>query len=203
MDDKESYDKFLLKEYDNIAQAHFNTKNSLIQFFRYYLLIIALPLPLFVVLAGRMPTTTGQAEMFSLLINRFIDIIPMISLILAIVGFFVMCYMSNLHFDALLYARQVNGIRWYFTRKSKLSAEDLDKIKVLPTDNKFPVFTKEHSIRYVIAVFGIINGTYFYFTFHHFLTYGRTIAFILIVGSSIAFHLWMHRHEAKKALEKW
>ena len=67
MNDKESYDKFLLKEYDNIAQAHFNTKNSLIQFFRYYLLIIALPLPLFVVLAGRMPTTTGQAEMFSLL----------------------------------------------------------------------------------------------------------------------------------------
>jgi len=42
---KKDFNDFLLKEYDNIAQAHFNTKQTLTAFFRYYLLIIALPAP--------------------------------------------------------------------------------------------------------------------------------------------------------------
>ena len=40
------YEKFLLKEYDNIAQAHYNTVDTISTFFKHYLLIVSLPLPI-------------------------------------------------------------------------------------------------------------------------------------------------------------
>ena len=195
------YVSFLLKEYDNIAQAHFNTKNNLSVFFRYYLLIMALPLPLFAVILGNMPGQTTKIQSYEMILNTFIEYIPIFSIILAIVGFCVMLYISGIHFDALLYARQVNGIRWYFDKISPLNNEEKLKVKVLPTDNKKPRINTCHSFDYVIYVFGIIDGAYLWYGIEYYLNLNRWSIVILLIAGVI--HYCAYRLMAYRFEEKW
>lgn len=43
----DQFSEFLLREYDNIANAFFNIKNSISLFFRYYILIASVPVTVF------------------------------------------------------------------------------------------------------------------------------------------------------------
>ncbi|MDB9823101.1 hypothetical protein OAC89_05305 [Deltaproteobacteria bacterium] len=157
----ESYESFLLAEYNNIAQAHFNTKNSISSFFKHYLLIVSLPLPILAIIYGKEPNSpTNKSLVHDALYPLMIDLFPLLFLIISIVGILVMLYVINLDLDATLYARAVNGIRGYFTKRSGLSIEEELKVRVLPTDNSKPGFTGLHSIFFVVLAFGLIDSFY-------------------------------------------
>lgn len=44
MEDKKGIEDFLITEYNNVAQAHFNTIMAISNFFKHYLLIVSLPI---------------------------------------------------------------------------------------------------------------------------------------------------------------
>lgn len=130
MDD---FTQFQLKEYENISQAHFKTNEVLATFYRYFLLIAAIPL-----------TAVGIA-MINLADNGIGDegrllgyvFFGFSTLLLSIVGAAVIGYIEGLRLDSVLYARVVNSIRAYF-----FTLQDGDKAgtSVLPTDKTKPSY---------------------------------------------------------------
>ncbi len=179
---KKEFNDFLLKEYDNIAQAHFNTKQTLTAFFRYYLLIIALPAPF----SAFLFTKLSELNTLGLIVN----VVSIVSLLLFFVGLVVMLYITGLQIDALLYARQVNGIRWYFYKYLKNNQIDRSKIKVLPTDNKKPKFNGFHGFLFIVLTFSIIDGFYLwlYITLSFCNQFPKTSYFIAIPIISLFIH---------------
>lgn len=151
------YEFFLLTEYNNIAQAHFNTKSSIATFFKHYLLIVSLPISIFLVLLNK--GTFGLSDKYIQLITF---LVPYIFIAIAIIGFFVMLYIVNLDCDAILYARTVNGIRYYFNKMSLINKKELSNILTLPRSINKPSYTGFHSIIYVVSTFTVINTFYFY-----------------------------------------
>jgi len=129
-DGRKSFEEFLLKEYDNIAQAHFNTVETISTFFKHYLLIVSLPLPLVALILK--PWGEESAAWASTALREYGFLVPMATFAVACVGFCVMNYVVNLRLDALLYARTVNGIRQHFWTTSGVRFQDELHVGVLP-----------------------------------------------------------------------
>jgi uncharacterized HAD superfamily protein len=152
------YEEFLLKEYDNIAQAHFNTVSTISTFFKHYLLVVSLPIPLlaWVLKSGTDSTGKGPASVLD-------DLglgVPLGAILIAVIGFCVMCYIANLRFDAILYARTVNGIRKYFAGRSGVPFEEEFRVRVLPRSTHQPRYFEGAYFLWVILALGLINAAY-------------------------------------------
>ena len=165
-EDNNSFEKFQLAEYNNIAEAHHNTVNTITAFFKYYIAIVTVPIPVLILLLDKQlfPVLKGISSEFPYFYLFFGSIFSM-------VGFSMMVYILNLRFDALLYARTVNGIRNYYYKFSSLSVEDILKIKVLPTSIYVPRYYEFPYFVCVIFAFGIINSSYILVSFileHHY-----------------------------------
>jgi hypothetical protein len=105
---KKAFDDFLIAEYNNIAQAHFNTVTSISEFFKHYLVIVSLPVSIAVIFLK--PEELKKAGVVDFLLMQ--PLIPAISLtVVSVLGLCVLGYIINLRCDAILYARTVNGIR--------------------------------------------------------------------------------------------
>ncbi len=183
---------FLLSEYTNLSQAHFTTNSSVSTFFRSYLVLIGLPIPLI----GFALSQVGQGKQLNVFIEVLSYLIPIGGFVLGCVGFFVMIYVINLRLDALLYARAVNGIRKHFMNTSGLSFEQEHRIRVLPRSSFQPRYHEWHYTFSVICVFAIIDTLYFalacywYFTFAP-VTYDRwaILASVTAVACSMFIHI--------------
>ncbi len=151
------YEDFLLAEYNNIAQAHFNTVNSISSFFRYYLLLVALPVPLLALVLK-----PEHAGVVGKLVERAGIWIPTCGSAVGGIGLLVMCYIANLRFDALLYARQVNGIRSYFVNCSSRSFREQRAIHSLPRVTSEPRYVEWHYFFFVVLTFWVINTSYLF-----------------------------------------
>jgi hypothetical protein len=68
--------------------------------------------------------------------------------------------MSNLWFDQVLYARQVNGIRGYFARRSNLSFSELSALRVLPVTTSKPTYANTLYFGWVVLAASFINAAY-------------------------------------------
>src|SRR5438270_13853062 len=90
------YEDFLLAEYGSITQAYFNTTTTIATFFRNYLVIVGLPIPIFAFLltqlsrGGNLPTIPEDLSPF----------IPGFACMIGVLGLFVMLYVVNLRLDA-------------------------------------------------------------------------------------------------------
>jgi len=157
-----NYEKYLLEEYKNITQAHFNVVNSISTFFKHYLLLMSLPIPLLVLLLRI--NSEPNIPFFKLsepnLLKEYSLLIPLFLSLISFVGFGVMNYIINLRFDALLYARTVNGIRSYFTNESRLSFQDEFMFRVLPTSKYFPRYLESRFFGPVVFVFALFHSFY-------------------------------------------
>jgi hypothetical protein len=151
----ELFSDFLLREYDNVANAYFNIKNSISLFFRYYILIASVPLTVFLFFLGK--TSNEQNFLFTDLSAVFSSI----CFLTTFVGFSLMMYVLSMNFTATLYARQVNGIRYFYYKNSNLSISSKELIKVLPDDIKLPKYSLWGSIKYLLFAFSAINAFYF------------------------------------------
>lgn len=151
-------DEFLLAEYDHISQAHFNTVVAISQFFQYYLIIASVPLSAAVVFGDVSewfvdPVLRGKLANNSLAVALGLTC-------LSFVGICVMGYIISLRHDALLYARTVNGIRKHFFNGSGLTAEEEQRIRVLPRSTHLPQYFEPRFFLFVVLTFTLIDTLY-------------------------------------------
>ncbi|MDA1370240.1 MAG: hypothetical protein O2971_05715 [Proteobacteria bacterium] len=146
---------FMLKEYENISQAHFKTNESIAIFFRYYLLLMAIPIA-FLGTSWEQVEAKDVVNMGSALAAMNAAIFG----IFAVMGLCVMYYVIGLRLDALLYARTVNGTRKYFADRGKNSKDKIDDFLVLPTNMSSPKFTASNGFLGLVSSFTILDSCY-------------------------------------------
>jgi hypothetical protein len=167
---KKPYEDFLIAEYNNIAQAHFNTVTSISEFFKHYIVIASLPISVAVIFLK--PEELKKAGVVEFFFNH--PLIPAVSLtVVAVLGFCVLGYVINLRLDALLYARTItsiseffkhyiNGIRKYFSECSGLTLEQDIRFRVLPKSAYFPRYIEYPYFCFVVLTFAIVGTGYFF-----------------------------------------
>ncbi|HEX7320180.1 MAG TPA: hypothetical protein VF399_07485 [bacterium] len=153
--DENKFEKFLLSEYENIVKAHFKSIESITSFFRHYLLIMALPLSAVAVLLR----LTSLPEALQLC-EKFKDFLIIVLLSFVFIGILVSIYIINHRFDAILYARTVNGIRKYFYDNSKIDINFKLHMRSLPQCPYIPKYYEPWFFFPVVMVFAIINSLY-------------------------------------------
>lgn len=150
MDD---FAQFQLKEYDNISQAHFKTNEVLATFYRYFILVTAIPV-----------TTVGVALLNISKIGSDKDGLIMAHLIfefsaitLGIFGMAVIAYIEGLRLDAIVYARVVNSIRAYFFLDER--AQKFGR-PVLPIERGKPKFSGMGASFIIYCACACMNSVY-------------------------------------------
>lgn len=158
MEESPTFKSFLLSEYSSLAHAHFNTAQSLSSFFHYYVLIIGAT----VTGAGVYLNYVGKEGNANLLLPPFPVAVFLFAV--SIVGFLLLWYICNLRFDALLYARAVNGIRKYFYNESNLTPLEESFVRPLPKLVTFPRYFEPMFFLPVVLTFSVLNGLAFVFS---------------------------------------
>jgi len=156
---KDSYEKFLLAEYENISKAYFDAKNSINVFFRYYLLIMMAPFTIAASVALKIDTTKINDQLLT-------DVIPLAALILAIVGFLLIIFIASSGLTTKLYAAQVNAIRQYYQHGCK-NGGGHPIYSLLPSTPKQPETSHTDSLFYLFMTGAVIDSGYMW-TFLHF-----------------------------------
>mgnify|MGYP000271029133 CR=1 FL=1 len=151
------YDDYQLEEYSNIAQAHFKTSELISSFFKYALVVMSAPLSILPIVFSSIKDSGLSKATLETLQTYFMG--P-VFLTIALVGFFIIMYIVNLRFDALLYARQVNSIRKYFQERSKVPIRPAFQGRVLPTDVSSPPFFEAFYFLPVVILFAIVGSLY-------------------------------------------
>lgn len=174
MSSDNGFDSYLKSEYDHIAEAHFRTIDTITAFFRYYLLIMSIPISLIAAFSA-----VAQANNFSLeILGEYKWIVAAIFIIISVAGFGVLLYLINLRMDAILYARQVNAIRKHFYDNVPSYVMDLDvktRKRVLPQTASQPSYLEW---RYFGPVVWVIA------TFNTFYLFGSTALIVTLISSN-------------------
>jgi undecaprenyl pyrophosphate phosphatase UppP len=149
-------DAFMLKEYESIASAHFDSQAGVRQQFRFYLLIAAVPVTI-VGLAFRDQSEHDVAHW------SLAGISPLFGDVFLGIGFIGVCLLlSMIHtaLDATLYARTVNGIRAYFMDRGAAVEIGLDRYLKMPRDQNRPLYFHVRAFFWQVVLVSIINSTY-------------------------------------------
>jgi len=156
MPTRDDFTRYLLAEYENIAQAHFRTIAAISSFFRYYLLITSLPVTLIGVFVG----LSSREQPLGILAD--LGSLPYVmSFVISMVGFLVLLYIINLRMDVLLYARTVNAIRKYFYDRWRIDIEAKLRTRVLPQSPFLPGYTEPLYFLPVVLSFASFDTFYF------------------------------------------
>jgi hypothetical protein len=159
MEQRKVFEAFLLAEYNNIANAHFNTVDSIANFMKNYIVIASVPFFVIGVLLSA-KQSPDNALLAAVTQNPTVPGTLMIGL--SMVGLCVLGYIVNIRCDAILYARVVNGIRRYFYERAALAPSLEKAIRVLPVDVQDPPYFESTYFGFVVAVFAIIGAAYFW-----------------------------------------
>jgi uncharacterized HAD superfamily protein len=186
------FKEFLMAEYNNISQAHFNTVESLANFIKHYLLIASAPIFLIVLFADLRNVEAKQ-------ISAIFAINPLlaaaIGTALFLMGLCLLGYAINIRCDTLLYARAVNGIRKYFYSLAELSVQDELELRVLPKAIRRPAYYEPSYFIFVVLMFGCIGtayisvGWYFYWQVEGVESDARAI---LVATAAVISHLALY-----------
>lgn len=153
---KKKHEDFLLAEYNNIAAAYFNTVTTIAAFFRNYLVVVGLPIPIL----GFVLTQLTKSDATFSLPPGLAFMVLVFGAAIGCLGLGLMLYVVNLRLDALLYARTVNGIRKYFYDKSPEEYHSELQMRVLPRSVTQPRYWEWRYFGPVIVVFAILNTLY-------------------------------------------
>lgn len=189
---KKAFEEFLIAEYNNIAHAHFNTVTSISEFFKHYLVIVSLPISVAVIFVK--PEELQKVGVFKFLHDH--PLLPAVFLtVVTVLGFCVLGYVINLRFDAILYARTVNGIRKYFLESSGLTLDQDIRFRVLPKSTHLPQYIENPYFLFVVLTFAIVGtsyfsaGWYFYWVANGWET---GLNFWLLVSACLWLHLFLY-----------
>ena len=151
------FEKFLVSEYEHVADAYFNTTGLISSFFRYYLLIVTLPVPLIAIMVDFSDVSDSHFA-----ISTWSLFLTAGAIVIAFVGMFVMCYLINQRLEGLLYVRQVNGIRNYFHSTYRMAKELSKSVSVLPLNIRVPdYYNHNRNFLFVVAPIFLLNSFYF------------------------------------------
>jgi len=191
---------FLLREYENIANAYFNAHDTTAKWFKYYLIMLASPFSFIVFIYHN---NSDDFNLFNLSIT-----ISILILLIGILSMLVSLIIINSRIDATLYARTVNGIRKYFVDQDKINVHrnkrlDVEKYLVLPTDIAKPKFIKLEGDLFILFLFmAIINSSYIVIGLNKFIkiesTCCKAILLIIILLIVITFHIIYYIHITNK-----
>ena len=189
---KTPFEEFLLGEYTNIAQAHFNTVDSLSTFFKHYIVLSSVPIAVaFVFVNAKELKSSGILE----LLHAEPSILATFLWAVAAIGFLVLGYLVNLRCDVLLYARAVNGIRRYFYSTSPFSLEDELRVRILPKTLGFPLYFEPAYFLFVVLTFAVVGTGYFAAGLYFYLTTKQLpigTLFASLVGACALAHLILY-----------
>jgi len=152
-----NFDDFQLKEYERIVEAHFKTADAISSFFRYYLVIMALPATAAVLLSGH--DEIQSIVHFPSALSE--TLLGLVLLVVACIGYCLMLYLSNLRMDGLLYARTVNGIRKYFYDSSDAPIAKKQRMRILPQTPHTPTYLELRYFGPVVLAFLLLDTSYF------------------------------------------
>jgi len=155
------FHNFVLREYDNIASAHFNSNQNITNFFRSFLIIISLPVTAFTALFNIdiiQDSLINKPDS----IKTPILIIGIFFLIISFVGYSIYWYVLNLHFDGILYARTINGIRKLYFDQNETDQHIRNRYRVLPQSKYLPSYRDFQFFGPIILAFCLINIVYLF-----------------------------------------
>jgi len=150
---KSDFNNFLQSEYNSVAQAHFNTNQSISSFFNYYILILSISITGGSAIANFYLKQQSTPSFATLAWFTSIGLI-----VIALIGLALLGYISNLRFDTILYARSVNGIRKFFFDQKQLDPDQEQYIRALPKSTSFPRFNEKTYFLFVVIVFSILDS---------------------------------------------
>lgn len=196
--------EFLLAEYENVAKAFFNTYDIAARWFKYYLVVLAVP---FSFIALFYHNNTEKFYIFNLPIS--------IAILVAGVGIaniFVSYIIVDQKLDSILYARAVNGIRKYFVELGIknldfASADDAKRYIVLPIETNKPNFIQYNSDLCIQAVFmSLMNAVYFsgglvqieYVKKIYIQLFNEALAFSIILIITVTMQMILFRYQSEK-----
>ena len=191
---KNNTSNFLLKEYDRISEAHFNTSNQISLFFRYYLTLMSVPAFLLLYINKDITVIESlfkESSSFSLKPQ-----LGWLCIIISIIGISLTVFLIKLKFEHILYARTVNGIRNYFT----IQDPNLKAFLVLPTNTKKPSFTGIGFLSLVI-VNALVNSAYLSFGFYLINILCYSVFGVILFVVHIAGYYLLNPVEEKKTSE--
>jgi undecaprenyl pyrophosphate phosphatase UppP len=149
-------DEFMLKEYESIASAHFDSQAGLRQQFRFYLIIAAVPVTVLgLALKDRLEKNLETLTFFNLP-----AILTTVFLAIGVLGFLLLLSMIHTALDATIYARTVNGVRNYFVEKAKGLGQGIEQYLVMPFDKKKPRYFHIRAFFWQVTLIAAVNTFY-------------------------------------------
>lgn len=155
--EKNIHDEFMLREYESIAAAHFDSQSGLRQQIRFYLIIAAFPLTVLGFAFNHAPTNSGGPSIGLFNIPAFVSVVFIGT---GILGVLMSLAMIHSAFDCVLYARTVNGVRAYFADRAKRLGVDLAPYLVMPTSKVKPRYFHFRSFFYLHTLISLVNASY-------------------------------------------
>ena len=159
-----TFEEFQQSEYQHIADAHFKAIESISSFFRYYLLVMALPVPVVAALFG----LSGDAQKTLGLVPAIFVFVGIFAIAVSIAGFCVLVQIVNLKMDVTLYSRVVNAIRKYYYDKHEVDHANKLMMRKLPQSASFPAYW-DLPFAFVVLAFAIFDTLYFLLGSHFLL----------------------------------
>jgi hypothetical protein len=151
---------FLLKEYENIARAFFDARETTAKWIKYYLLIMAVPFSFIAFIYKDVPS---QFDIFCLP-----DTLSILISLIGVIGLFLAFIIIESESDSILYARAVNGIRKIFLDRGKSVIGNMRKYVILPDDIKKPSYLGFKKFLWITIVTALINSLYIALGFSQF-----------------------------------
>jgi uncharacterized HAD superfamily protein len=158
--EKSRFDEYLLQEYSVISEAHFKTIDSISSFFKNYLILMAIPITLLGSVLG-LKNTVLLNQSSNQVSDQMYFYACNILIVISLIGMLLFFYIANLRFDAILYARTINGIRKYFYDSSELDSKLIYKIRVLPQSSFVPTYNEWGYFSPILLTFSFFNSIYF------------------------------------------
>ena len=153
-----NFDRYLLEEYDHIAEAHFRVNETVTVFFRYYLLIMSLPISIIAALT----VVRSNGSFLVDFLEAYVPLIATVFLIIGCAGFCVLVYLINLRMDGLLYARTVNAIRRHFFDNVPIDIYARFHKRVLPQTPYQPRYFEPRYFSPVVFTMAFFNTFYLF-----------------------------------------
>lgn len=199
-DDTSPVDDFMLKEYESIASAHFDSQAGLRQQFRFYLVIAAVPVTLIgLAFKDRPAHEIEQLTFFNLPV-----VLTSVFFAIGILGILLLLSMIHTALDATMYARTVNGVRQYFVQRAGGLGSDIKPYLLMPFDKTRPKYFHIRSFFWQVTLIAAVNTFYITLVIHRLLhngcLYGLLCA-VLFLGQIGMYRLFTHQREQKEISE--
>ena len=205
---------FMLEEYKQIVAAFFDLSRQKSQMFRFYLILVTIPISLIAAILGIEET---PLSIFNLPI-----LVVLVIIAIAIAGLIMTAIVVDIRFESILYAKTVNLVRRFFKDIGK--DYKLHDYLVLPYSDEFPKYYeqpwefKKWQWKWELGVgatflevllMGLLNATYFGLAMVNistswFCNDQSSLWFGFIIWTVFfLIHILGYRYFAKKKDEQW